>query len=114
MDETQYAVDEDFLKTHYFGTKEDDLRYQEFLSTLSKEERKKSKHPSQLLAEEFGKTLVNPSAVGHNDDGIYYITEENQLSKAIVQGIAKAVEQFKLRVELGMEWITGDNWAECH
>lgn len=86
-DEAQYDCPGDFFKVHTFATEEE--------------------------AEEAKQTYKGSSAVGHNDEG-YYFCEENLISRFIDEEIFRVCMDLDLRVPLGMEYIIGTTWAECH
>lgn len=44
----------------------------------------------------------------------WYVCLPNDVSKAIEDAVKEASELLQLRVNLGIEWIVGKNWAECH
>lgn len=87
MDEAQFDCPSDIFSTHYF-TNEDE-------------------------AEEAKLKYKNSSTVGHIEDQ-YYFTEENVLSQFINEEIYRVCMDLDLRVPLGMEYITGTNWCNCH
>lgn len=53
------------------------------------------------------------SAVGHGPKG-YYVAHKTLPVACIEEGINTAVQELKLRVELGFEWIPGSTWGQCH
>jgi len=79
-------------------------------------------HPSLLqiksfTTEEEAKEFVqaNPgcSAIGHGSKGAY-VGLKTAPVECIEEGIKKACEELKLRVDLGFEYIPGMNWGQCH
>lgn len=86
-DEAQFDCPEDFFETYSYGTEEE--------------------------AKEAQKGIQGASSIGHNSDG-YYFTSPNLLSKIIEEEIYRVCMDLEIRVPLGMEYITGNNWAECH
>lgn len=86
-DESQFDCPSDFFKVHTFKTEEE--------------------------VEENKKLFKNSSAIGHNENG-YYFCEENILSRIIEEEIYRVCMDLELRVPLGMEYIVGTTWAECH
>lgn len=79
------------------------------------------KNPFEAQAEQWIKD--NPiegqySAIGHLVEGPYaglhYVSLPNVLSTTILESIDNVVKEHKFRVPLGMEWITGRNWRDCH
>jgi hypothetical protein len=53
------------------------------------------------------------SAIGHGSKGPY-VGFKTAPVECIDIGIKKAVEELKLKVELGFEWIPGMSWGQCH
>lgn len=86
-DEAQFDCPEDFLTWHFFDTEEE--------------------------AKEATKLHPGSSAISHNEKG-YFFSEENLLSIFINEEIYRVCMDLDLRVPLGMEYITGMNWGECH
>jgi hypothetical protein len=79
-------------------------------------------HPSLLKVKNFAtedeaKEFVqaNPgcSAIGHGSKGSY-VGLKTVPVECIEEGIKKACEELKLRVDLGFEYIPGMNWGQCH
>lgn len=79
-------------------------------------------HPSLLqiksfATEEEAKEFVqaNPgcSAIGHGSKGAY-VGLKTAPVECIEEGIKKACQELKLRVDLGFEYIPGMNWGQCH
>lgn len=54
------------------------------------------------------------SGIGHTKNGKYFVALPNIVSKATNQAIEMVNEKFSIRVPLGVEWLVGRNWAECH
>lgn len=86
-DEAQFDCPDGFFKIHRFETEEE--------------------------AEQVKATYKGSSAVGHDDKG-YYFCEENLVSRFIDEEIFRVCMDLDLRVPLGMEYIVGTTWAECH
>jgi len=80
---------------------------------LIKKEKKSLVHPGEIQALDFKSQINSTSDIGHKDD-YYYVTENNVAIDAFEYGIKRAVEEFKLNVDLGIAWNTGLNWAETH
>jgi hypothetical protein len=53
------------------------------------------------------------SAVGHGAKG-YYVGHKTKPVECIAEGITKATQELKIRVDLGFEWIPGLHWGQCH
>lgn len=87
MDEAQFDCPEDFFKIHAFTEKDE--------------------------AKEKVKEFKDASSIGHNDSG-YYFCESNTMDQFINQEIFRVCLDLNLRVPLGMEYIVGSDWAECH
>lgn len=87
MDEAQFDCPDNFFNIHRFETEEE--------------------------AEEAKIKVKGSSAVGHDDNG-YYFCEENLISRFIDEEIFRVCMDLDLRVPLGMEYVVGTNWAECH
>ena len=70
--------------------------------------------------EEEAKIFVNEnkienysiSTISHGKK--YYVCMPNDVSKAIEDGVKQASELLKLNVPLGIEWVVGKNWSQCH
>lgn len=86
-DECQYDCPPDFFKVHRFATEEE--------------------------AKEAKNKYSDSSAIGHDDNGFYFC-ESNILSRFIEEEIFRVCMDLDLRVPLGMEYIVGTTWAECH
>jgi hypothetical protein len=52
------------------------------------------------------------SAIAHGKS--YYVALPNQVSRAIKRATDRTEKLLKLQFELGIEWIVGANWAQCH
>ena len=89
-DECQLAVSPKLVQYKIFKT-EDELK--EFESTWDGE---------QLGSEVEGK------------NGTLVVALPNPVSKAITKAIDMAVEEVKLKVPLGCEWVVHKNWYGCH
>ena len=55
----------------------------------------------------------NSGAIGHSAKG-YYVTNRTAPIECIAHGIQTAVEEMKLKVDLGFEYISGRSWGQCH
>lgn len=64
-------------------------------------------------ASELAKQVSRSGAASHVGDE-YWVAEDNILSRTIEESINKIVEDFKFRVDLGIEWQVGDSWGSCH
>ena len=89
-DECQLAVNPKLVQYKIFKT-EDELK--EFESTWDGE---------QLGSAVDGK------------NGTLVVALPNPVSKAITKAIDMAVEEVKLKVPLGCEWVVHKNWYGCH
>jgi hypothetical protein len=87
-DEAQLLLRRDLVKFKRFGTEEE---AKEFISLWDGE---------QLSAIAHGKS--------------YYVALPNQVSRAIKRATDRTEKLLKLQFELGIEWIVGANWAQCH
>jgi hypothetical protein len=65
-------------------------------------------------AEEFVKNWDGEqlSTIGHGKK--YYVCLPNTISKAIIEATKRVEKLLDLKFELGIEWIVGKNWYECH
>lgn len=88
-DEAQLIVNKDLIKFKKFKLKEE---AQEFVSKWN---------GSQLGAIQEGKSC-------------YYVTLPSILSESITDSIKEVEEDFKMKVNLGYEYVTGMNWYSCH
>lgn len=86
-DECQFDCPENFFKIHTY------------------EDEKEAKTAS--------KEYKDSSSIGHNDEG-YYFCESNTMDQFINQEIFRVCLDLNLRVPLGMEYIVGESWKECH
>ena len=89
-DECQLAVNPKLIQYKIFKT-EDELK--EFEST-------------------WGGEQLGSSVEGKN--GTLVVALPNPVSKAITKAIDMAVEEVKLKVPLGCEWVVHKNWYGCH
>lgn len=89
-DECQLAVNPKLIQYKIFKTEEE---LKEFESSWD--------------GEQFG------SAV-EGKNGTFVIALPNPVSKAITKAIDMAVEEVKLKVPLGCEWVVHKNWYGCH
>ena len=54
------------------------------------------------------------SSIVEGKNGKFVVTLSNPVSKAIHRAIDMAVEEVKLNVQLGYEWVCANNWFKCH
>lgn len=54
------------------------------------------------------------SSVVEGKGGKFVVTLPNVVSEAITKAIDMAVEEVKLKVPLGCEWVVHKNWYGCH
>lgn len=129
-DEVQYACHRDFLEVECFFDEEKQKQYEKDLeqfSILKKEwikngkqksdEPKEPENPFEVEAKQWMKdnpTDSQYSDIGHIESGLHYVTKPNVISKTILQAIKDTEKLHSIRVPLGMEWITGANWYQCH
>lgn len=66
-------------------------------------------------AEEFHKNWQGEQLGGINEgkDG-YYITMPNCISRSITESMDEAEELLNIKVKMGMEYLVGRNWYDCH
>lgn len=134
MDEVQYALHRSLISVKSFFDKptqdqylldledyENKVKEWKALGGGKETKPKEPKNPFEEQALQWVKD--NPidgqySAVGHLSDGpnanLHYVTLPNVLSKTILESIDEVVKEHNFRVPLGMEWITGRNWRDCH
>ena len=119
MDEVQYALHRSLIKVKSFSNPEMHADYvaKHKAWVDGGEEGKEPKHPLEAAAEKWMED--NPidglySAVGHTAEGVHYVTLPNTVSETILESIDETVKEFGIRVPLGIEWITGKNWYNCH
>lgn len=119
MDEVQYALHRSLIKVKSFSDPELHAeftpKYDAWIA--NSKEGKEPEHPLVAVAEKWMEE--NPidglySAVGHTAEGVHYVTLPNTVSEIILEAIDKTVKEFNVRVPLGIEWITGKNWYNCH
>jgi hypothetical protein len=84
------------------------------------DEQQLAAHPALLSVkvfkteEEAREFRSDPSgAIGHSSKG-YYVTQRTLPVECIAEGIDRASKELGLRVPLGFEYITGNNWGQCH
>ena len=53
-------------------------------------------------------------SISHLANGKPCVALPNVVSRAITKAIDMAVEEVKLKVPLGMEWVVHKNWRGCH
>lgn len=130
MDEVQYACHRDFLEVECFF---DEERQQQYLEDMKEYKQLKKEwvangkqkddkpeepdNPFEIEAKTWMKD--NPvdsqySDIGHLDSGLHYVTKPNVISETILQAIKDTEQKHSIKVPLGMEWITGANWYNCH
>lgn len=63
-------------------------------------------------AEEAAAKEVNASSVGHAKR--WYYCPENTVSKCLMESLNILQKELALNVPLGVEWVVGRNWLECH
>lgn len=116
MDEVQYQLHRSLLPVKVFFNKEAHEKYEADLKEWKESGGDKSTkpvNPNEQEAEEFVKNYEGEDQlgdIGHLDNGVYYVTLPNVLSKAIDKGIKQACEQWKMNVPLGFAFISGKNW----
>lgn len=71
-----------------------------------------SKDEAKEFVKEWKGDQLGSIVEGKNDT--FVIALPNPVSKAITQAINMAVEEVKLKVPLGMEWVVHKNWYGCH
>lgn len=124
-DEVQYAIHRKLMKVKVFDklteTEEEDFKLANAkYKKLSPEEKMKTTKPQsvqQIKEQEYIKTNENLgqfAEVGHLDDGRSYIGIPGIFSETLVKGVEIACEERKMKVPLGISWITGANWKQCH
>lgn len=124
-DEVQYAIHRKLMKVKIFPSLTEEEKKQfsedkEKYKSLSKEEQAKVSKPldaQQKKEIEFldsNKDLGQHSEVGHLDDGRSYIGLPGVFSETLLKGVDVACKEQELRVPLGIGWITGANWRQCH
>ena len=71
---------------------------------------------SEEEAKLFKETWVGDQlgAIQSGKNGKFYITMPNVISKTITQSIEKVENMFNMKVNLGYEFVTGNNWFDCH
>lgn len=89
-DECQEAVNPSLIKYEVFNTEEE---ANEFIETWE--------------GEQLG-------SVVEGKNGTFVIALPNPVSKAITKAIDMTVEEVKLKVPLGCEWVVHKNWYGCH
>lgn len=90
MDEAQLAVSKDLIKFKLFDSEED--------------------------VSEFKKNWSGGKLGGEVElkNGKLAVALPNVVSEAIENSINRAVETVGLKVSLGIEWVVGKNWYNCH
>lgn len=90
MDECQLAVNPKLIPLKFFDTKEE---YEDFLSNWNEEQ----------LGDET-----------KTKDGRICIAMPSVISRAVAEAIKMTEKEVNLKVELGMSYVVGNNWAICH
>ena len=118
-DEIQYALHKSLIKVKsFYDPKVQAIHEQEIAEwEAAGSEGKPPKNPFEEQAKQW--LEENPiegqySDIGHLDNGLHYVTLPNVVSETILSAIDETVEEHKLRVPLGISWITGSNWYHCH
>ena len=119
MDEAQYALHKSLIKVKSFYDPKVQARHEQEIAEweAAGSEGKPPKNPFEEQAKQW--LEENPiegqySDIGHLDNGLHYVTLPNVVSETILSAIDETVEEHKLRVPLGISWITGSNWYHCH
>lgn len=92
-DENQLYVNPNLITILEFDTKDNAKEYLKQISNT----------PYQYSAISYNKRLNK-----------YIVCPPNTISKAINDSLIRLKEYLGLRVDIGIEWIVGDNWYECH
>lgn len=122
MDEIQYAISKPLVDLVSFYNKE---AYEKYLKeqadwNQSNKESPAPQNPLELAIdnyiEQYKRDYPNEqlSDIGHLDNGLLYIATPNILSRTILQAVEDVNKTFKLNIPLGISWIVGRNWKECH
>ena len=90
MDECQLAVNPKLIPMKLFKTEEDCNKFIE-----------------DWDGEQLGEAIVI-------SDGRYCLALPNPISKAVTDAITLAEKEVGLKVNLGMSYVVGNNWALCH
>ena len=90
MDECQLAVNPKLIKFKVFNT-EDEAK--DFVKSWD--------------GEQLG-------AIVEGNGGKFVVALPNPVSSAIIKAIDMAVEEVKLKVPLGCEWVVHKSWFGCH
>lgn len=72
---------------------------------------------SECEAKEFKEKWKGEEQLGAIQEGKnnkFYITMPNVVSKTITESIEKVEQKFEMKVNLGYEYVTGNNWRDCH
>lgn len=64
-------------------------------------------------AKEFVKNTNNSGAISHVGNE-YWACPDNIVSDILLNSISKVQSLLDIRVDLGIEWQVGTNWANCH
>jgi hypothetical protein len=88
-DEVDMYADPSFFKFEIFNTKED---------------------AEAFVSDWTGEQL---SAIGHSTKG-YYVCLPNIISKETVNSMREIESMFKINVPMGMEYMLGRTWFDCH
>mgnify|MGYP003597999466 FL=1 len=90
MDECQLAVNPKLIPMKLFKTEEEC-----------------DKFINEWEGEQLGEAIVI-------SDGRYCLALPNPISKAVTDAITLAEKEVGLKVNLGMSYVVGNNWALCH
>lgn len=71
------------------------------------------KEEAEKFIKEWDMSKGQLSAISEGKNG-FYICLPNDLSNALNTSINKIKEKFKIKVDLGIEWIIGRDWESCH
>lgn len=72
----------------------------------------KSKEEAQSFVDNWEGEQLSDISNGKNDT--FFVALPNDVSKTLTSSIKKAADKFNIPVELGIEWIVGRNWRDCH
>lgn len=119
-DEVQYAIHRNLMRVKIFpkDTEEEEADFtkrKEAYALLSEEEKITTSKPmkAQSIKEaEFRKSWTDTQLAdtGHLDDGRSYIGLAGTFSDTLLKGVKVACDEQKLKVPLGISWVTGSNW----
>lgn len=89
-DEAQYITKKELLTFKRFNTKEEAETFK-----------------SEWTGEQLG-------AIQQGKNNKYYITLPSDISRSILTAIKEVEEMFNMKVSLGIEYVTGKTWYDCH